>query len=148
MSPIFFIYTLKLQLIKDHAACQSIFSHLHGSKTHIILFWCCFPGGEWRRCFSQTFLLLFPKTWRCSTNQTSLPRFTEQMEAWINKRAEHILSESRPELTAFSLTGFGFLLVALAARRCQRASLLPFICGIISRQQASMAGGVEVTWQI
>lgn len=31
---------------------------------------------------------------------------------------------------------------------CQRASLLPFICAIISRQQASVAGGVELTWQI
>lgn len=72
--------------------------------------------------------------------------FTEEKAAWEKKkRARRILSESRPKLTAFSLTGFGFLLVALAACGCQRASLLPFICAIISRQQASVAGGVELT---
>lgn len=61
------------------------------------------------------------------------------------ERARRILSESRPELTVVSLTGFGFLLVALAACGCQRASLLPFIRDIISRQQASVAGGMELT---
>lgn len=122
----------------------------------------------WIACMHRPILMLFLKRWmraeggaspRCfccsqnlerrSTNPASVCWASQKRrQPGKKKRARRILSESRPKLTAFSLTGFGFLLVALAACGCQRASLLPFICAIISRQQASVAGGVELTWQI
>lgn len=67
------------------------------------------------------------------------------MAAVKKKTVKHTQSSSRLAQTAFSLTGFGFQLVALAACGVKKLPLLPLICGIISRQQASTAGGMDVT---
>lgn len=99
----------------DQRPCSvpQCFSHLHGSHARIVLFWCCFSSGE---CDPREALLLdvsaAPKTWRDAVRTQHRSAGLHRREGSLEKRARRMLSESRPKLTAFSLTG---LLVALAA---------------------------------
>lgn len=80
-------WSTQVKLIKDHAVCQSIFSHLHGSLACIVLFWCCFSSGE---CDPREALLLdvsaAPKTWRDAVRTQHLSAGLHRREGSLGKK--------------------------------------------------------------